>query len=157
MVWAAEGITWVKENAETLARAGMAVYLVLLSVPDIRSRRLDVRWIVFGLLYTGIMQLLILHMSAGELLAGAGVGIVFLLVSRLGKESFGYGDSLLITVLGCFLGFWDVMTVLLGAFAAAAVFGLGMMLCGKFNRKSAFPFVPFLAAAYAGELLAGVI
>lgn len=83
------------------------------------------------------------------------MGIVFLLISRVSGESFGYGDSILILIIGIFLGFWNLMYLLLGAFSMAAVFSAVMMIKHRFNRKSSFPFVPFLAAAYLGGMFIG--
>ena len=87
--------------------------------------------------------------------AGAGVGIVFLVVSRVTDESLGYGDSILILIMGGFLGFWNILSLLVAAFSMAALFSIFMLLRKKFHRKSAFPFVPFLTAAYIGGMIIG--
>ena len=71
-------------------------------------------------------------------------------------ESFGYGDSLLILIMGSFLGFWDILSVLTAAFLLAAVFSTVMLVRRRFSRKTAFPFVPFLAAAYMGGMIVGM-
>lgn len=44
------------------------------------------------------------------------VGILFLLISKVTEEGFGYGDSLAILILGIYLGFWGLIGVLSGAF-----------------------------------------
>ena len=90
------------------------------------------------------------------LATGAGVGIVFLLASRVTGESFGYGDSILIMIMGGFLGFWDILSLLTAAFLLAAVFSVIMLVRKKFNRKTAFPFVPFLMIAYTGGMILGM-
>ena len=89
------------------------------------------------------------------LAAGGGVGLVFIIISRVSGESFGYGDSILITIMGIFVGFWDILGLLMGAFSMAAVFSAVMMIRRRFSRKTSFPFVPFLAAAYIGGMLIG--
>ena len=58
-------------------------------------------------------------------------------------------------LLVAFIGFWDLLYLLLGAFSMAAVFSAVMMIRHRFNRKSSFPFVPFLAAAYIGGMFIG--
>ena len=88
--------------------------------------------------------------------AGAGTGIVFLIISKVTDESFGYGDSILILIMGGFLGFWNILTVLLTAFSMAALFSSFMLIRKKFHRKSAFPFVPFLTASYIGGMIVGM-
>ena len=76
-----------------------------------------------------------------------------MIISRVTGESLGYGDSLLIMVAGGFLGLWDLLSVLAAAFSLAAGYGAVMMIRKKFHRKTAFPFGPFLAAAYMGGLI----
>ena len=80
---------------------------------------------------------------------------LFFIISRSTGEAFGYGDSILILVMGSFLGFWNILSVLTAAFLLAAVFSAVMMASRGFTRKSAFPFVPFLTAAYLGGILIG--
>ena len=83
------------------------------------------------------------------------MGLGFLAVSKVSGEALGYGDSILITILGIFLGFWNILSVLMAAFLLAAVFSAVMLARRGFTRKSSFPFVPFLAAAYIGAVLTG--
>ena len=40
--------------------------------------------------------------------AGIGVGVLFLLVSKVTEEAIGYGDSVAIMILGGYLGFWKL-------------------------------------------------
>lgn len=145
-----------RENLWLISRILFELYLLLLSVMDLRTRRLN---LVF--LFTGIVPVIAGLCSEREihpvlLLTGGGVGLVFLLASRITKEAFGYGDSILILIMGCFLGFWDLMSVLAAAFLVAAAFSAVMLWRKKFSRRSAFPFVPFLAAAYTGGMLFGI-
>jgi leader peptidase (prepilin peptidase)/N-methyltransferase len=81
--------------------------------------------------------------------AGAVVGLVFMVISKVTEEKIGYGDSLLILALGIFLGFWKVMIVTLIAFFGSALCAIIMVSCMKKSRKTSFPFVPFIAISYA--------
>ena len=73
------------------------------------------------------------------------------------NQKIGYGDSLLIIVLGTFLGMWKLLILLLGAFGLAAAVSILLMIKRKFTRKSMIPFVPFLTVAYMGEMLGGML
>ena len=53
--------------------------------------------------------------------AGIGVGVLFLLVSKVTEEAIGYGDSVAIMILGEYLGFWKVVVVLAAAFFTSGV------------------------------------
>ena len=82
--------------------------------------------------------------------------MVFLIISRATEESLGYGDSILITVLGIYMGFWNILTLLVTAFFLGAVFSGVMLVRKKYTGKSSFPFVPFLTAAYVGGVFVGM-
>lgn len=84
------------------------------------------------------------------------MGAVFLLLSRITGEAFGYGDSILILVMGSFLGIRNMIYILTAAFTLAAAVSIVLLASRKFNRKSSFPFVPFLAAAYIGGMFFGI-
>ena len=57
--------------------------------------------------------------------------------------------------MGGFLGFWNILSLLVAAFSIAALFSIFMLVRKKFHKKSAFPFVPFLTAAYIGGMIIG--
>ena len=76
--------------------------------------------------------------------AGIGVGVLFLLVSKM-TEEIGYGDSVAIMILGGYLGFWKVVEVL-----AAAIFTSGVcsVILAFRGRVKTMPFFPFLTLGY---------
>ena len=127
----------------------IAIILFVLSMVDIRSKRIPLLMIV-GLIMMAIVSSLILQPVDWVLMAaGAVVGIVFLLISKVTREKLGYGDSLIILALGILLGFWKVMILILIAFLASACFGIIMVCWKKKNKNTSFPFVPFITLSYA--------
>lgn len=139
-----------------ICRVIFAGYLGVLSVMDIRNKRLNLLFLLSGFLLMTAGFFCKREIHPLLLATGAGVGIVFLLASRVTGESFGYGDSILIMIMGGFLGFWDILSLLTAAFLLAAVFSVIMLVRKKFNRKTAFPFVPFLMIAYTGGMILGM-
>lgn len=128
-------------------QVGFGAYLGVLSVLDIRHRRLPVWFLaVGGALVLGVRIFCVpLDIISA---AGGAVGILFLLVSKVTQEGVGYGDSLLILVMGIYLGFWNLLGVLTGAFLLSAVFAGVVLVRFGWKRSTGFPFVPFLTAAY---------
>lgn len=130
-------------------------YMIALSFKDIKERRMSLLSILAG------VPLAVMGFFCGREIppvmfaAGAAVGAVFVAVSKVTDEAFGYGDSLVIIIMGLMLGFWKILYVLLTAFILAAVFSVILLFRNHFNRKAAFPFVPFLTAAYIGGMLIG--
>ena len=77
------------------------------------------------------------------MVTGALVGGVFLLISRLTQEAFGYGDSLIIAVTGVYLGFLEcVVSPCLGICSGSSVCRIRADQ-ERFSKDAAFPFVPF--------------
>ena len=160
---------FIMDNRWIMCQLLFAVYMSILAIMDIKWKKLslsvaimDIKWkkLSLSVLLSGFIILAAgllcgrdIHMIV--LAAGAGVGIVFLVVSRVTDESLGYGDSILILIMGGFLGFWNILSLLVAAFSIAALFSIFMLVRKKFHKKSAFPFVPFLTAAYIGGMIIG--
>lgn len=149
-------ISAVYENRKMICQSVFAVYLILLSAEDIRKRKVHLLHLAAGIPICVVGWGWCLDISGMILAAGGIVGLLFFIVSRMTGEAFGYGDSFLITVMGGFLGLWNILTVLMTAFLTAAFFSGILLIAGKRNRKTSFPFIPFLAAAYVGGLVSGV-
>ena len=143
-------------NRWFLCRIVFALYLVILTVMDLKRRKLKLSVLLAGEIFIPAGVFCSSGVSPVYLAAGGAVGAVFLGISKITEESFGYGDSILIMIMGCFIGFWDILTLLMAAFMMAAVFSLVLLIRGRFRRKDSFPFVPFLTAAYIGGMAFGI-
>ena len=139
-----------------ICKVVFAGYLGVLTVMDIRHKRLNLLFLLSGFLLVIAGWFFGRDLHPLLRITGSGVGLVFLLASRVTGESFGYGDSLLILIMGGFLGFWDILSVLMAAFLLAAAFSGIMLVRKRFSRKTAFPFVPFLMIAYTGGMILGM-
>lgn len=142
------------ENRWTICCAVFAAYMIILSIMDIRNRKLKLSVLLAGFLFipAGIVCG---NAHPVFLASGGAVGVVFVGVSKVTEEAFGYGDSILIIIMGSFLGFWEILSLLTGAFLLAAAFALVILIRNRFRRKDTFPFVPFLSIAYIGGLVIG--
>ena len=133
-----------------------AGYMIVLAVMDIRWKKLSLMILLSGTVPLAAGFLCDREIHIILLAAGAAVGVIFLIISRVTEVSFGYGDSILIMIMGGFLGFWNILSLLTAAFSMAALFSIFMLIRKRFHRKSAFPFVPFLTAAYIGGMFFGI-
>ena len=133
-----------------------AGYMIVLAVMDIRCKKLSLMILLSGTVPLAAGFLCDREIHIILLAAGAAVGVIFLIISRVTEDSFGYGDSILIMIMGGFLGFWNIISLLTAAFSMAALFSIFMLIRKRFHRKSAFPFVPFLTAAYIGGMFFGI-
>lgn len=123
-------------------------YLCIVSVWDIRKREIPL-WLIAvgGLLAAGLGFFSAKH-SIMLMIAGALVGMVFVGISKVTEEAFGYGDSLMIAVAGVYLGFWNVLGLLVWAHVLAALFAGYILIRKGIYKGVSFPFVPFLLVAY---------
>lgn len=148
------GQEW-KEQLWFTGQIIIAGYLLVLSIIDVRWKRVSVRGLLVLLGIAGTLQVFCGRNTPLEVAAGGICGGLFLLLSRWTKESFGYGDSILILSLGILSGGWNILWILFAAFFLSAVYGGIMIFRKKYTRKSSFPFVPFLTLAYLGGMISG--
>lgn len=80
-------------------------------------------------------------------------GIAALLIGRISKEAIGYGDGVLLCVMGFYFTLEELLAVCMIAFMAAAL--IALILLVVFHKKGSYeiPFVPFLLIAYGVENL----
>lgn len=75
----------------------------------------------------------------------AGLPGVFLLIfGRISGWAVGSADGLIVLILGSYLGFWQVLSVLSGAFLMAVPAAGFLLAVQKKDRKYEIPFIPFL-------------
>lgn len=122
------------------------------SIWDIYKQKLPIGYLLFFSICVIWHQITEGKMVWYELVMGAGVGVIFLMISKMTEEQIGYGDSWMILNMGIFLGVWRVLLMLCLGFTICAVFsGIGMM-CRKLRKESRIPFLPFLLIAYMGVI-----
>lgn len=115
--------------------------LAVLAAEDIKEKKISIGIMLtalgFGLGYRIVFGAFYWKDIIADLLPGT----VLILLSFLTKESIGYGDGLLVMILGLWMGMWSAM----------AITGTGMILAGLYGgfllmkrKKDLIPFVPFL-------------
>ena len=135
-----------------------AVLLLLISVKDVRSRRIPGRQIIL-LAAVSLLRLgpgICWGLSCGEfravladmVLGGAGTLLLLIAVTRLadrlhGRKTLGGGDIRLAAALGLHLGFFPALHMLL----AASLLALPEAVIRRRRSEVYFPFAPYLAAA----------
>lgn len=129
--------------------------LMSLSIVDIHFRKIPIDILILVNLAVVIYQFAIGKEDIWLMAGGAGLGVLFLIFSRVTRESMGYGDSWAILILGIYLGIWGLIEVLAVAFFTLAIASMICMVRKRRCRKSVIPFYPFLTVGYLFSLLAG--
>lgn len=135
----------------------VSIWLLWMSVLDIKSRRIPLWLIGFG----GVLTLLISFMEniseavgvenwgnyVGTLICGIIPGIC-LLVLALATRTVGFGDGVVLALLGGVLGFWKSILLLCIGLFLTALCSIVLLAMRKARRNTCLPFLPFLTAGW---------
>lgn len=78
-------------------------------------------------------------------------GVLFLFLSFVTRQGIGYGDSILILLLGASVGIEAELEILLLAFALSGIWAVALLFRKKGNVQQEFP----VCAVFAGRGSAG--
>lgn len=142
----------------------LAVVSVVLSVIDLRTRRLPNAIVLPSYLVIGVFLAAACVFGApwaalGRAAVGGALLFVFYLLLRaMGSGGMGGGDVKLAGVLGIALGFigWGALIVgALAAFVAGGIVGVILIALRVAGRNSKIPFAPFMVIGAWIGILAG--
>lgn len=126
-------------------RWGIAIAVTgINSIKDIRCRRIYT-WLTIGAALTGLFC--VCMECAGdstELLTGILIGLAVLFLAWITREVIGYGDGVVLLMLGILLGGSNCFAVAMAAIVASGIWALGLIVFFHKNRKYEIPFIPFL-------------
>ena len=71
------------------------------------------------------------------------------------REAMGFGDVKFMGAIGAFLGWQGAVFSLMGSALIGAVFGVGLILCGRREWSSKLPYGPYIAVAAGLWVFAG--
>ena len=74
-------------------------------------------------------------------------GVILLVIARV-TGKMGYGDGIILMMIGCVTTYWGGCVVLCLSSFLAAVFCVVLLAFRKVKRHSRIPYVPFLTGAY---------
>ena len=135
-----------------IEQAGCMLFMIICSAIDIKNRKLPL--IILGAGGIGAVFFQLIERKDSYLfIGGIMIGLFFCGISKVTNEGLGYGDSLVIMILGMLLGMWKVIYLLSLSFFCSAVFAVIYLVCRPRNRRKAIPFIPFLTLGYIGVIL----
>jgi leader peptidase (prepilin peptidase)/N-methyltransferase len=106
-------------------------------IPDV----ITLPGIILGLLINFFLGQGLINYLIGSLVGGG----LFFLVAVMSKGGMGGGDIKLISMLGAFLGWFNILLTILISSFLGAVIGLALIIIKKKKRKDPIPFGPFIA------------
>lgn len=123
------------------------VLLCICSVFDIRKKELPLMILITGFLAALGTNMWYIYKGL-ETVSGIAEsslpGMLFLLLSFCTREKVGYGDGLMLIILGLFLGFFRCFLILCIGLIFLSVLALILLIFRKAGRNSRLPLIPFL-------------
>lgn len=100
-----------------------------------------------------ILHLLYQEHTLLEILLGAGMGGIMVLIALVSRENIGIGDGVMLMVSGVFLGARKNLELLFCALMLVGAAALFLIVVKKKRRDYRMPFLPFLLVAYLFQLV----
>lgn len=126
----------------------VGVFLGICSASDIKRKEIHLLIIgIFGI--SGILfQVCTGNIATWKWGLGALMGISMLGISFVTREAIGYGDGLVIGVLGLWLGIVPAFEILFLGLCASALVSAVLIIIKKVARGYRIAFVPFILLAW---------
>jgi len=128
----------------------LGLFLMLLSVLDLKEKRISGFFLVCGSVLTGILLWFQIRQgSIGwiEIFLGMLPGLFLLAVAWLSKGA-GYADGIVLIWLGCLYGYKNGLLFLGSSLFLLALLSIVLLMFRKVKRNSQIPYIPFLTASF---------
>ncbi|MCQ2507537.1 MAG: hypothetical protein MJ097_01970 [Dorea sp.] len=150
---------------EIIFQLMFGVYFFFLARRDIREKSVSLSSLILAGGISLILALISLieagagdfRWVAGDLVCGGSIGIFFLLISLLSDEKIGYGDSMMICMMGIGLGGWRLICLLQVSSFLLLISVFFLWKRQKLHRETRVAFYPYLFAGYVLTFLDTII
>ena len=131
--------------------AGLICYLIILSIYDIKTRKIPAVWLAIGgvAALANLVYMCLCQPSlelCPDILKSWGPGLLMLAAGRLSGK-IGSGDGCVLLVAGSILGSVKMMAVFTGSLLLAAVTAAVLLVFRMAGKNDKIPFMPFLAVS----------
>ena len=128
----------------------LGLFLMILSILDIKEKRISVFFLVCGSVLTGILLWFQIRQgSVGwlEIFLGILPGLFLLAMAWLSKGA-GYADGIVLIWLGGLYGYKNGLLFLGSSLFLLALLSIVLLMLRKVKRNSQIPYIPFLTASF---------
>ena len=103
---------------------------------DIKIKRIRLVVVNIFAILGVILHIIYERISWLDMIGGASIGVVLLVIGYFSHEKIGYGDGFLFMATGIYLGFWNNLVLLWLSTSLAGIYGLILMLLKKKKKDS---------------------
>lgn len=130
----------------------LGIWLGIQGYIDLRYKEIPLWFSALGAML-GIVFCIIERRDIVSVLLACMPGFMMLVFSKLTREVIGYGDGIVLVVMGIFLSLESLLSTGMTAFTIAGVVALVLLVGFKKRGSHRIPFIPFLSVAYGIECL----
>lgn len=124
------------------------VFLLIGTIQDIRRKSVST-WIFIFFLPAILFQYLQGDkVKIWDILLGIGVGVVFLLISKITADQLGRGDAYAMIFFGSLFGGFFLLKMLCYVFLITFVYTLILLIFRKAKKHTTIPLYPFMLVGY---------
>lgn len=127
------------------------IYLFLGAWQDLRRKKIENKYLriggILGLVFKGI-SLVRGSVTVREWCLALVPGILLLVIAKVTNEKIGYGDGLVLLILGNFFVFFEVWMILQTAIFLVMSFSFILLCSKKVSKEYQIPFLPFLWSSH---------
>lgn len=132
----------------------LVLYFIALSVWDIRKKQLPAIILLLGMAISLVYGLW--NTNGPILLLGIIPGMLLMLMGFLTREKVGYGDGIMVIIIGLIMNWPGSFVVYVIAQFGVLFFAAVLLFLKKADRNMQIPFAPFLTAGLVLYKIGGV-
>lgn len=134
---------------------GVIFILLCLSIPDFFKQKIPLWMIGTSCVIAAGLRIVLILLGKTEIslmgfFAALLPGCVLLLLAFVTREQIGYGDGMVLMIIGILYPVWRVMAVMGISLFITSIISIFVLLLKKGNRNTRLPFIPFL---FLGSLI----
>ena len=126
----------------------LIIILGVICVSDIKRKKIPV-YMLIVLAAAGIIS----NFTVGEFdiekrIIAMLPGMILLIVSMITKQQIGYGDGMIILIMGLYIDIDDILSIVLSSFLLSSIAAIILMTVFKKKKNFEMAFSPFLLIGY---------
>ncbi len=135
----------------------LIIYLTVMSYTDIKTKTISLKISIIIATIFLLIQIIIFKFHVKSVLlwclCGCVVGTTLLILAFITRENIGYGDGIVVLVIGLAIGLKSTFIVCTIGFLLSAIVAC-FFLIRKKSKKTSMPFIPFIYIGYIFQLFA---
>lgn len=128
----------------------LGIWLGIQGYLDFKYKEIPVWFSLFGG-GVGMLFCVMEHRDIRQVILSCLPGVCVLIFSWISKEVMGYGDGLVLLMLGSFMSLPQLFSTILLAFGIAGIYALVLLVIFRKAGRYRIAFIPFLSIAYGIE------